>query len=100
MDNQTEIIIKRLDARIQAAVVDLVDADNSIYEVFIPGAIREVTTVIADSAEDAVAKTREALIVKIKHNATKKIPSGKSDGKLQVENVRQNARAEEGVING
>lgn len=100
MDNQTEITIKRLDARIKAAVVDLVDAENPTYEVFIPGAIREVTIVQAENIEDAIAKTRDALIAKIKHNATKKSPSGKSDGEPKVENIRQDAKAEEGAING
>lgn len=82
-----EIQLKRLDARMETAVVDLVDEDNSLYEVFVPGAVREVTQVKADSEEEAKQKVRDLLATKQEHYASKTAPAeDASDTELDVEN--------------
>jgi len=77
---------RRLDARLKIAVVDLVDEENNLYEVFVPGAVREVTRVTADSEEEAVAKVRSLLLAKAEHFSQKKQPTGVAEPDLQVDN--------------
>lgn len=82
--SETDKQIRRLDARMESAVVD--EVSEGVYEVFVPGAIREVTTVTADSPEEAKEKTRTALVAKLDHIASKKVEAtGDSDGALEVQ---------------
>lgn len=90
MSTEAEKQIKRLDARFNSAVVD--EVSEGVYEVFVPGAVREVTTVKAESEEEALEKTRANLIAKIEHNADKKT-TGKSDGTLEVNGGRHDNSA-------
>lgn len=84
---------RRLDARMESAVVDQVD--EGVYEVFVPGAAREVTTVKAESEDEAKEKTRKLLLAKEEHIASKKVErTGKSDGELQVDGSQQEAPTE------
>lgn len=83
-DNNDQI--KTLDKRLKAADVELIDENEKLYEVFVPGAIRERTRVKADSEEEAIAKTRAALVTKLQHNAMKPEVTGESDGTLEVQN--------------
>jgi hypothetical protein len=100
MSTEAEKQIKRLDARFNSAVVD--EVSEGVYEVFVPGAVREVTTVKAESEEEALEKTRANLIAKIEHNAAKKVElTGESDGTLEVDggrhdNAASNPQVEEG----
>lgn len=82
--SETPDPIKTLDTRLKAAEVTLVDEEAKLYEVFVPGAVRERTRVKADSEEEAVAKVRENLVTKINHLASKPAPTGGSDGELEV----------------
>lgn len=95
MSNETDKETRRLDARMQSAVVDLVDEDSKTYEVFVPGAVREVTTVVADSEDEAKEKTRTLLLSKMQHIASKKVErTGESDGELEVQNGAHGAEAD------
>lgn len=85
MSNDADKQARRLDARMNTAVVDQVD--EGVYEVFVPGAIREVTTVKAESEDEAKEKTRALLLSKMEHAASKKVDAtGQSDGTLDVQN--------------
>lgn len=86
--------IKTLDKRLKAADVELIDADEKLYEVFVPGALRERTRVKADSEEEAIEKTRGVLVAKLQHYAVKPEGTGESDGELQVDSVRQGNAAQ------
>ena len=92
MSAELEKQIKRLDARIKIATVD--EVDEGVYEVFIPGAVREVTTVKAESEKEAVEKTRTALIGKMEHFIAKKT-TGDSDGELEIENSTHKNEAQD-----
>ncbi len=81
--------IETLDKRLKAADVRVVNEAEGIYEVFVPGAIRETTRVKAESEEEAIEKTRAALVTKLEHNAKKPAPTGESDGELKVDSMKQ-----------
>lgn len=90
MSVEVEARIKDLDARLDNAVVELVDENESIYRVFVPGAIRENNTVKASSKNEAIAKVKEVLTLKIKDRAAKLDgrEAGPSDGTLEVQNSK------------
>lgn len=93
MSSETDKEARRLDARLKSAVVDQVG--DGIYEVFVPGAVREVTTVKAESEEEAVKKTRAALVTKMEHIAAKKVErTGESDGELEVQGGQHGSKAD------
>lgn len=93
MPSQTDKETRRLDARMQAAVVDKVD--DGVYEVFVPGAVREVTTVKAKSEKEAKQKARDLLLSKMEHFASKKVErTGQSDGTLDVQGGAHNNAAQ------
>ena len=84
MSSETDKESRRLDARLKSAVVD--EIRDGVYEVFVPGAVREVTTVKAESEDEAVEKTRKLLLSKMEHIASKKVErTGNSDGELRVQ---------------
>ena len=85
--------IRRLDARMESAVVD--EVSEGVYEVFVPGAVREVTTVKAGSEDEAKEKTRAVLVNKMEHIAAKKVErTGESDGELEVQGGKHGSTAE------
>ena len=82
MTSETDKQIERLEARMSAATVE--EVSTGLYEVFVPGAAREVTVVKADSEDEAKQKVQSVLANKIQHTANKKT-TGNSDGTLDVQ---------------
>lgn len=91
--SETQSRIKDLDTRLQSAVVELESKEDSIYRVFVPGAIREETRVKAESRKEAVEKVRTILVQKIDDRAKKKVTGG-SDGTLEVQNVKKGNKSQ------
>ena len=88
---------KRLDARLKVAEVELVDEDQGLYEVFVPGAVREVTRVTAESEEEAKEKVRALLANKQQHYASKPVPTG-TDQELEIKKAEQAAAAQDAEV--
>ena len=63
MTSETDKQIERLEARMSAATVE--EVSTGVYEVFVPGAAREVTVVKADSEDEAKQKVQSVLANKI-----------------------------------
>lgn len=86
--------LELLESRMKAAEVTLVKAgaegDPSVYDVFVPGAVRETTRVKATSEEEALNKVHDLLASKVEHYEGKKTdtpPTGESDGPLEVDSA-------------
>ncbi len=88
--------IKQLDARLKVAIVE--EATEGVFDVFVPGALRENTRVGAKDEEEAKAKVRELLIGKIKHYASKPVPTG-TDQELEIKKAEQAAKAQNSEVN-
>lgn len=89
--------LDQLDNSLSNAVVEVVDKDEGIFSVFVPGAPREQNTVKAEGEQEAIDKVRSVLTSKIKDHATKPTPTGENQ-ELDVQGVKQETTA--GVAGG
>lgn len=92
----TEKQIKQLDARLKVAIVE--QADDGLFDVFVPGALRENHRVGAKDEEEAKSKVRDLLISKMEHYASKPVPTG-TDQELEIKKAEQAAAAQNSEVN-
>lgn len=87
--------IEQLDARLKVAIVE--EASEGVFDVFVPGALRENTRVGAADADEAKSKVRDLLINKIEHYASKPVPTG-TDQELEIKKAEQAAAAQDAEV--
>ena len=91
----TEKQIKQLDARLEVAIVE--EVSEGLFDVFVPGALRENTRVGAENEEEAKQKVRDLLINKMEHYASKPVPTG-TDQELEIKKAEQAAAAQDAEV--
>lgn len=79
--------LTELDGLMENAVVT--ERSEGLYDVVVPGALRQKTTVKAESKSEARKKVRANLATKIEHFANKPVVTGESDGELEVQGMEQ-----------
>ena len=92
----TEKQIEQLDARLKVAIVE--EVSEGLFDVFVPGALRENTRVGAANEDEAKEKVRDLLISKMEHYASKPVPTG-TDQELEIKKAEQVAKAQTSEVN-